>query len=796
VRKKRAFLAAITVLLILAPLLTPNETILGTATPAVPLTIRGVRPPAGPISVFIESEHDLNPEEVRLLSSFGTITTVTGPIAVLHTQVASLPAIERLPFLTRIEGAHSLSVDLDRSVPDVGAPVVWNEVKDQYGRNVTGAGVIIGFVDTGIDTTHPDFTFPNGTTKILYVWDQMTAGRPPTGFDYGYECTSADIQTRRCPEIDTFGHGTPVAGISARSVKATGNYTGVAPDANIIFVKSGHSVCDHASWTFDSSQILDGINYIVKKAAPLHKRLVVNLSLGGNIGGHDGTDPLERGLDAFVKAGTPIVVSAGNSARDHAHIRGQLSQGKNVSFQIEVMGTTTDVQMDVWYSLQDQIEAELTTPDGQSYSVPTPPGGTAGSYGNVTTLATTSDYGREVYLEVNSTASLPRNGWSVTLKANQVQSQGFWDAWVDTSTCSFPGAFFVPGDGYEIDANDTIGFPGTARYVVTVGAYITKTSWKGMNGATFGRTDIRLGDIASFSSRGPTRDGRIKPDVVAPGELITSARSNATLPHDGDPDAYHRILAGTSMAAPHVAGTIALMLQYAPTLQATEIPGILRQTARLDAHTGVLATESPTWGYGKVDARTATGLSRLTLVTSGIPDTINVTVRIDGSQTQEVAGGSWVDLYFVKGTTHTVSSDTELQAGPGARYVAESGTFVVSNNSLKMLNYTTQYLLTVTSQHGTTTGQGWYNANTTVRISAPARIAAPGVLGYIGAEYVLAYWVTADGSVISDHVVMNAPRTITAVYLPTLPVQILGMVILIAATAVLSVVLLARRYMS
>ena len=100
-----------------------------------------------------------------------------------------------------------------------------------------------------------------------------------------------------------------------------------------------------------------------------------------------------------------------------------------------------------------------------------------------------------------------------------------------------------------------------------MGAYITNTSWTGMNGQVYGRTDIAPGGIASFSSWGPTRDGRIKPDVVAPGTIITSARSNAIREQGSDPDAFHRILSGTSMATPHVAGVIALMLQYelAPT---------------------------------------------------------------------------------------------------------------------------------------------------------------------------------------------------------------------------------------
>jgi subtilisin family serine protease len=758
VKSKNRVLCIVALLLIDATLIPPV-----TPTHAT-ITIRGSQHSTGPVSIFVENQHNFAPNEVQLLENYGTVTTMAGPIAVLHTRTTYLPEIARLPFVTRIENSHPLSVDLDRSVPDIGAVQVWNQVKDPSGGNVTGSGVIVGFVDTGIDITHPDFSFPNGTTKILYVWDQTAPGRPPVGFNYGNECTSTEIQAKDCSEGDNYGHGTHVAGIAASSGMATGNYTGVAPGASIIFVKSGYGVCNGTSWTFDTSQILDGVSYIVKKAAELGMRLVVSLSLGGNIGAHDGTDPFELGLDAFVKAGTPVVVAAGNEAQDNTHITGQLSQGKNVTFQLGVQETTVDIQIDVWYSSQDQIDATLTTPDGQTYPVPTKSRGVASNYGNVTTITSSSDHGNELYLEVNSTTNLPATGWGVTLKANRIHSQGLWDAWTDSMTCSSLGAYFIPGDGYHTDPYDTIGIPGTAKYVVTVGAYVSKTSWRGMDGLLYSRTDIPPGGIASFSSLGPTRDGRTKPDVVAPGTLIASARSSSIPGRNSDPDAFHRILAGTSMATPHVAGTIALMLQYAPHLQAIEIPGILRQTARLDKRTGVLANGSPLWGYGKVDARTATGFYRLTLVTGGIPTSITVPVHVDASETLNTTGGSWTDLYFLKGTTHLISFDAELQRGPGTRYELGTEGFEVSASSLRTLNYSVEYLLTVNSLFSPVSGGGWYSTNATARFSAPDRAGTTGLLGYFGIEHALAYWITDDGKIVSNSVVMDAPKSVTAVY--------------------------------
>ncbi len=754
---------------------------------------RSVVPQDGKLSLFVMSMNDISHEESLTLQRLGTLTTVVGSVAVLHTYPDNLRQVRELPFVSRIETSHPLHVYLDKSVPEIGADMVWREVKDAYGRNVTGAGVVIGFVDTGIDIAHPDFTFPNGTTKILYVWDQTTRGRPPKGFDYGYECTSLDIEGKSCPELDSFGHGTHVAGIAASSGRATGNFTGVAPYASIIFVKSGHTTCNGDSWTFDTAEILDGINYITQRATQLGLRAVINLSLGGNIGGHDGSDPLEHGLDAFVKSGTPVVVAAGNSAQDKDHARGQLRRGDDVTLNIEVQKTTTDLAVDVWYSPLDQIDAVLKTPNGEAYAIPTPAGGARSFYGKVTAFESSSALGSEIYFEVNSNGTLPSDGWSLRLRANAVRANSTWDAWIDTAGCIFPGATFLPGSGYLIDPFNTIGIPGTAKLVVTVGAYVSKNSWRGINGESFGHTSFPVGEIASFSGLGPTRDGRIKPDVASPGIFIASARSSLVPKSDSDPDAYHRMLAGTSMAAPHVAGVVALMLQYEPNLDASEIPRTFRETARPDIHTGLIPNGSPVWGFGKADGRTATGLFRITMVFAGIPQETIATVRIDGSQTVVVHGGAWVELYFPLGTEHTLSSDAQLLEAPGTRYNLRGGNLTVTTNLLKVLNYTAQYYLSVSSKFGPSSGSGWYDANSTAQIFSPQMVPAPGILQLIGASYRFAYWVDEDGKAVSEPVLMDRPRTVTAVYVLTYPPAILVAVVLASVTIVGAVLMRKRR---
>jgi subtilisin family serine protease len=417
-------------------------------------------------------------------------------------------------------------------------------------------------------------------------------------------------------------------------------------------------------------------------------RLVISLSLGANVGAHDGTDPFERALDAFVRDGTPIVVAAGNAAEDQDHIDGQTTQGQNTTFQLALRESTTDVAVDIWYSTQDQLTGTLHAPDGTTYPARIQPGGINASFGEVNATEASLANGNELYFEVNSTDPLPPDGWSVSLIGDQVRSQGFWNAWTDSQTCSFPGSYFLPGGGYTVDPQDTIAIPATAFNVVTVGAYVTNTSWKGIDGKFHGEADLTRGDIATFSSLGLTRDGRIKPDVVAPGEFIVSARSSAVANDSSDPDAYHRVLAGTSMATPNVAGTIALMLQYAPNLSATDVPEILRQTARLDSFTGLVLTGSGTWGFGKVDARTATGLLRQTFVIKGVPSTISVPLQVNGTETLNVKGGSWTDFYFAKGTAFHVSFDRQVKATSNTWYELQGENVTGTTNPAFTLNYT------------------------------------------------------------------------------------------------------------
>lgn len=745
-------------------------------------------------TVILLNSHDFVFDEIKLLHTFGELSTVIGPVAVLRTSKSNLDMMQSLPFLSRTMRSRNLSILLDRSVPEVGAPSVWQRLEDSYDNYVTGMGVIIGFVDTGIDTTHPDFKFPNGTTKILYVWDQTVQGRSPSGFNYGFECSSIDIENGTCPEMDSFGHGTHVAGIAASSGHATGNYTGVAPDANIIFVKSGKQVCNGGSWTFDDANVLDGINYIVNRSRQLGRKAVINLSLGGNIGGHDGTDPLEQALDAFVKSGTSIVVAAGNEARSNTHVHGQLNNSNPATINMELRQNTTNLQIDTWYSMQDSINATLISPNGQTYPVGEQAGSRLSALENITSRRSSTLLGQEVYFEVNSPLSLPQFGWRIQLTPQDGHEKGVWDSWVDANACSSPAAFFLPGEGYIIDPNDTIGIPGNAHNVVTVGAYVTRPTWVASNGERYGSTALLLGAIAPFSSLGLTRDGRIKPDIVAPGMYIVSSRSHLIPSSNTDPDRFHRVLAGTSMAAPHVSGIIALMLQYAPSLSAMQIAALLKNTAREDSSTGLLSSHgSGTWGFGKADARTTTGFYRFSLFTPGAPKSVSFQVNVDGNETSLV-GDSWLVEYFIRGSVHHITVSENAYAGQSTRYLVKNSDFVVSNNSLEVLMYRKQYLVTLASSLGPPERSDWHDANTTMQIEAPKHLSTNGYVRLLGAQFNQIGWLTADGEILasSTYVRIDHPMTLTALYMVVYPPS--DIVIILAVGLTVLIILILHKY--
>jgi subtilisin family serine protease len=597
-----------------------------------------------------------------------------------------LAAVEEaagLDFVSGLFAPRSYRPTLDVSASEIGATYVWQNVTDARGRSVDGSGVLIGMIDTGVDLSHPDLKFSNGTSKVLSLWDQTGSGKPPKGFSYGVECSWNEINMGSCPENDTFGHGTHVASIAASSGIASGNYRGIAPGASLVIVKSGAPICGGDSWTFDDNHIIDGLRYLVDRAQALKMRLVISLSFGDNIGGHDDTSPLELALDDLSTQGVVVTVAAGNEANSQIHATGSLGLANPARIGWGPTGQAHSAIVDVWYPPDRTLLTTLVTPSGETVAGPTRSNGTETADGLVTILSENTTKGKEVTVTVGANETLKTSGWNVILHATDNGPNLNWDAYVDSDSCSNPTASFLNGNSYKIDASGTVTLPGTASGVITVGAYVSKNSWINQLGREVSARALTVGEIADFSSRGPTRDGRTKPDICAPGLFIAAARSSDVPPSENDPDKYHRVLAGTSMAAPHVAGVAALMLQYRPELTPQKVRSLLIEGANLDDFTGFIDASkgSNEWGWGKADARTATSLFRVSSIVESLPPTLAVNLTVDGQPHGLLYGGKVLTLRFPLGTHHSFHVASETFTAGTTRYVVVQYDEVFSANA-------------------------------------------------------------------------------------------------------------------
>ncbi|MCX6094288.1 MAG: S8 family serine peptidase [Candidatus Bipolaricaulota bacterium] len=508
-------------------------------------------------------------------------------LSVTVAQLEQLAGDERVVY---VEPSWKTRPALDKSVPAAGGSAV-----HALTPAVLGKGVVIGFVDTGIDYEHLDFRFDSDgdgveeSTRILAIWDQ-TYGL--VGVEYDQDDIESDLAFGYGPsegtvrEKDSSGHGTHVASIAAGDGSSSSyGFIGMAPEAWIVAVKT----------SFYTADILEGVEYIFEKAEALGAPAVVNLSLGGHDGPHDGTSLFEQALTELASgAGRVIVVSAGNEGDDAIHVSGTLQSGTK-TFQI----TPDDWQMELslWYPGEARFAVTVTAPSGETA---TAEAGASSGYvitadgvayvDNAADGANANNGDREVYVRLSGATA--GEVWSVTVR--QVSGSGTFDAWVTSL-----GAI-VNGDSVS-----TVDEPGNAKGVITVGAWTTKSTWPSVVGTQDYSASYELSVLSDFSSQGPTRDGRTKPELAAPGAWICGALSVSAeaLLLFTHPDGFHAMELGTSMAAPHVSGAAALLLSIDGTLTGADVLATLASTATRDAYTGV--TPNVRWGYGKLDVAAA-----------------------------------------------------------------------------------------------------------------------------------------------------------------------------------------------
>ena len=554
-----------------------------------------------------------------------------GEFVIAEIPLSQLSAVSRLPGVISMDDNSIAYPCLDKSAADIGVA----SARERF--NLSGKGVLVGIIDSGIDWQHQDFRNPDGKTRIKCILDLSLTGNYYGGKIITEKEINAALQTSaKLGHYDYAGHGTHIAGIAAGDGSETGlkgTYCGMAPEADLVIVKASRDVNGS---TFKASDQILALTFIDSVATSLGLPYVANLSFGGHMGAHDGTSTVERYIDQLVGANKPgkaIVAVAGNDGENpiHAFVRtGQ--EGASIEVNIPAYspqpGSSNDyARIDGWYSGLKNISITLISPSGTTFG-PVDPGrymekrGLEGSVyiwngfyeKNEEYVVGANPYNgdREFYVDIGDapTASPPDQGiWTLRFTGDATDIH----AWMAYTTIK---ATFAAGSSNDYK----IAIPGTAKNVICVGAYTTKEIWDDADGHHLTidtRGTIKVGDIASFSSPGPARySNPIKPDLTAPGQIIGSSYSEDAPPGSMNsifvsnsseyPNAFiladrlHALSSGTSMAAPHVAGVIALILQKYPNATANQIRDMLTATAR-----SVSGQDAGRWGWGKLDAAAA-----------------------------------------------------------------------------------------------------------------------------------------------------------------------------------------------
>ncbi len=507
----------------------------------------------------------------------------------------------------------------------------------------TGKDVVIGIVDIGFQADHPTFYDSTGQqNRVVRYWDQLdNAGNPPLGFDYGSLHTTLGDMVAKPITDET--HGTHVAGIAGGSGYGSENlkYVGMAPESDLIFVNIKYyddSLPPSAKgdlWVA-SPAIIDGLNYIFQYADSVNKPAVVNLSWGMHSGPHDGTSLFDLAIENLTGPGKIFVGAAGNSGWTRTHI-GKLVQkdtmrtmpfnNRNVKADIE------DMYIDMWGSAETDFNVSLGLADTNGFlhgstvffstekdtiiqGLLTVPGDLGGTDSLEYLLSIVSRYSANkkpnILFEIkNYTPQTRRTTLFVYSDSSHVHA---WNSgqiyeWGEGGFApSFWGHSALPG--YTSGDNKFIVGEngGTGKQTITVAAYNSSVNGLTIDGDPYYGG---WGNLAPFSSQGPTVDGRIKPDIAAPGENVISGYNRHayngfmrysitdTVVSNGVTN-YWGIASGTSMASPNAAGVIALFLQENATLSPDIILDVLTHTATVDDETG--AVPNTAWGRGKINA--------------------------------------------------------------------------------------------------------------------------------------------------------------------------------------------------
>jgi hypothetical protein len=529
--------------------------------------------------------------------------------------VARIEAVRRASCVISLKAAQPLQPTLAAGVTETKARP---DLLPAGTLSNGGKDVVIGIVDYGCDFAHRNFIGTGGKTRLLSIWHQGGATSPTSPFGYGREYSAAEVDAALSqpdpyaalgygPAPDTINsqgtHGTHVMDIAAGNGNGSG-VPGFSPQADLVFVDVSHADLpwegpDVVGSSFgDSTQLLEAISYIFDKAGD--RPCVINISLGTNGGPHDGSTLVEQGIDSRLaaKPNRALTLAASNSFEDGIHASAVIAQGGDSVLTWRVgPGNRSQKELELWYGGADRFDVELIAPNGSSLGVVTPgnsatsvrPDGTVAIFlANRLADPNNDDNTIGIFLDRRVTPG----DWKVRLHGSAV-TQGLFHAWIERDNVG-QSSFLPPYDN-----SHTVGSISCGQLSIVVGSYDAHKPAQ---------------PISWFSSAGPTRDNRQKPELSAPGHAVMAAHSRTGTAVVSK--------SGTSMAAPATAGIVALVLGEAraqgKNLSIAQLRTILTSTARRGPPAG--AAWDDRYGAGRIDA--AEAVKAVSAIPGGVPPAV------------------------------------------------------------------------------------------------------------------------------------------------------------------------------
>lgn len=588
------------------------------------------------VSLLMKVNSSIDEEGLRKLGAI--VGTKAGNIWTLRVPIENLKAVTELKGIVYMEVAQQVRVQMDsaRYAANIDSVIQGAELP----MPLHGKGVVVGVIDGGFDYTHPAFYDTSYSyLRIKKAWVQGIAGTPPLGYTYGAEFSDSASLLQKQYDFDLGGsHGTACAGIAAGSGIGSKNAPkgiGIASESELVLVSSPLTYLDWREVNMTS--IIDGLNYIYTYAESVGKPAVVNISMGSIVGARDGGSLFAQACDNLTGAGKILVISAMNNRDTKAHITKRFSAADTMLQTIvpiqEIQNGEKRNYIDAWgdslktFCLQFGMYRNGTVINNSAvYCMDNSAKdffiiGSDNDTCYITITTKTSEYNTKPHATIDIFTKS-----NDTLCVSVIAHDGavhMWQEYFDESWYTYWGDFIGNGSwATEGDGDYTIGEMGCTKTAITVGASVSRVNFKNLKNQTLYVPKInKRGMLAYFSSKGPTLDNRMKPDITAPGAMIyvpcnsydletTPTGSGAaylvskyTSSHNGR-TYYYDAGAGTSYASPMVAGVVALMLEVNPKLSPNEIKAILSKTALKDTFT-TATPDSSLWGAGKINAYAA-----------------------------------------------------------------------------------------------------------------------------------------------------------------------------------------------